>query len=417
MLIVAITTASFSNCAYAKGLSIDSLKERSESIKNGAMEKADSIKNDAKEKADNIKNDAKNKTDSITNDAQKKMDSAKKSATELADNAKNGVTDAYNTSTEYINSIVTSIDTKKFEKGWDIASKYVSANLSAQMGATYVQSVQTAITNAQTNLYNVSKTNQTLASKAGFVAEEWHTGTFNVDSVAAGSNYKAERPASNSKASSDINITKDGQVVKKIGSKYYKDGTSSAKAQSKTIMQNYSEYVANTQKDGKTPLSFTDYLDANVELKEAYKILDSEYASEYAGQTRLIPADQMDAASEYLRKKINKESVKEGANRKELAKGYQDTLDNLADRITAEDGTQSRPLSEEEAKAIADLCDNGDFDIEEFGITPSQMIKPKYILKQSMIAGGQAAALDVALSFVPELYTVIAYLIEQGDVV
>ena len=449
ILITIVVFSSTSNCAYAKGVNWNVLKEKSDSVVNDAKEKADDVKNAASEAADSAKkvtteatnnakktvsetaesakkaaNEAadstKKATTEATNNAKKAAsetaESAKKTAAEAADTAKNGITDAYNSSVNYICSVVTQIDTKKFENGWSAASKYAVSTIAAQKGSTYVKSVQTAITNAQTSIYNVTQNERTVASKAGFIAEEWHTGTFNVDSVASGSEYSAKRPDSNTKASADIVIEKNGKEVQKIGSKYYKDGTSSAKAQSKTIMQNYSEYLAKAEKDGKQPMSFNDYLDANVQLKDAYQILDSEYASEYAGQTRLIPADQMDEAAEYLRKKIGNEAGKEGPNRQKLAKSYQDTLDSLADRINAPDGTESKPLSENEAKAIADLCDNEDFNIEDFGVTTSQAIKPKYILKQSMMAGTQAAALEVALTIGPELYTVIAEGIKNGDI-
>lgn len=362
-------------------------------------------------------NSLREKGQQLTDTAKEGLNQAKDTTTQLANDAKEGIFNAYQTSSDYICGWVTSIDTKKFQDGWDIASKYVTSNISAQMGSDYVKSVQNAITNAQDSIRNTVNNNRTLASNAGFVAEEWATNTFNIDATAKGSKYTAERPASNGKASADVIVKKNGKVTQEIGLKYYKDGTSSAKAQTKSIIQNYNEYLAKAKKSGSQPMSFNEYLDANVKLKDAYKILNSEFASEYAGQTRLIPADQMNEAAEYLRKKIGKESAKDGTNRKALAKGYQETLDNLADKITEKDGTASIPLSEEEAKAIVDLCEKGDFNIEEFkGIKTSQMIKPKYILKQSMIAGTQAAALQAALTVGPEVYTVISDGIKNGNI-
>ena len=353
-------------------------------------------------------NSLREKGQQLTDTAKEGLNQAKDATTQLANDAKEGIFNAYQTSSDYICGWVTSIDTKKFQDGWDIASKYVTSNISAQMGSDYVKSVQNAITNAQNSIRNTVNNNRTLASNAGFVAEEWATSTFNIDATAKGSKYTAERPASNGKASADVVIS-NGKTTQEIGLKYYKDGTSTAKAQSKSIIQNYNEYLAKAEKSGTEIMSFTEYLDANVKLKEAYEVLHSEYASEYAGQTRLIPADQMDDAAAYLKKKIGKESSKDSIARKELAKGYKDTLDNLADKITAKDGTQSIPLTEEEAKALVDLCENGDFDIEDFkGIKTSQIIKPKYILKQSMIAGGQAASLEVALTVGPEVYAISA---------
>ena len=360
---------------------------------------------------DSILNNAQSIKDTVVDNANE----AKDSADQTTNTIRNELYSAYNSTSQYVNNILTNIDKEKFKRGWDTASKLAAVNLSSTRSTAYVSSVQKAITDAQKNLYSVVNKNSTLASNAGFVAEEWHTSTFNIDAAAKGSKYKAERPASTAKASSDINITKNGDIVQKIGSKYYKDGTASAKAQSKTIIQNYKEYQANAQKTGKEIMSLDDYLDANVNLKDAYKILDSEYASEYAGQTRLIPADQMDSAASYLRKQIGKEASKDKNTRTALSKSYQETLDSLAKKITAKDGTQSIPLTEDEAKALVDLCENGDFDIEDFkGLRTSQVIKPKYILKQSMISGSYAAALEIALTVGPEIYSIISDGIKKG---
>ncbi len=278
-----------------------------------------------------------------------------------------------------------------------------------------LSSVQKAITDAQKNLQATAKNNRTLESKAGFIAEEWHTSTFNIDAAANKSNYKAERPQSTAKASSDVVVKKKGVTVDDYGMKYYKNGTESAKAQSKTIMQNYKEYVAKAEKNGTAVKSFSEYLDDNVNLKDAEKILNSEYASEYAGQNRLIPADQMDEAKKYLRQKVNNEKSKGGTNRSELAKSYQETLDKMVDKVSAKDGTQSIPLTEEEAKLLAEMCEDDDFNLEDFkGVKASQVITPKYVLKQSISAGTQAAALEVALAVGPELFAVIGDGIKKG---
>lgn len=382
VLCSALSIITLPDTIYAENTTLGSLLDKAESVKDEAM-----------------------------NTANQALDSAGGSATTL----KNEAANAYNTTSQYVNEIITNIDTKKFRNGWNIASELAAANLSATIGSAYVTSVQTAISTAQKNIYNTANNNRTLASNTGFVAEEWHTSTFNIDAAAKGSKYSAERPASTTKASSDINITKNGKAIQEISSKYYKDGTASAKAQSKTIIQEYNEYSAKAAKSGTQIKTFNEYLDANVKLKEAYNILNSEYASEYAGQTRLIPADQMDDAASYLRQKIGKEAAKESPNRKALSKSYKETLDSLADKVTAKDGTQSIPLTEDEAKALVDLCESDEFNIEDFkDLSTSQVIKPKYILKQAMISGSYAAALEMALTVGPDVYDIISEGIKNG---
>jgi len=387
----------------------DASKKTQESL-DAASKKANEVYESTKEKA----SETYDKTKEKANEA---YDTAKEKTNEAAGKAKDAANSAYDSASQYVNYVITQIDTKRFKAGWDKAAALVSTNYAAALGSNYVTNVQKAITATQNSIVEECKNNRTVASKAGFVAEDWHTGTFNVDAAVKGSKYSADKLGVTDKASVDIAIKNGEEVVSKASSKYYKDATGSASAQAKTIMQNYAEYQDKELKKGsKDILSFNEYLDKNVQLKEAYDLMKSEYASEYAGQTRLIPADQLDEAQEYLRKKIAKESVKEGPNRKALAKSTQDTLDNLADHINAPDGTKSTPLSADEARAIVELCDEGDFNIEDFNISTSQVIAPKYILKQSISAGSQAAALQMALEVGPDVYAIIKEGIENGEI-
>lgn len=371
---------------------------------------------------DNIKykkDETQQKLKDAGNIINKEYNNAKDKALEASGVIKENATNAYNKASIFVDYVVTKIDTKKFEQGWDMASEFVSANYSAAIGSNYVNNVQKAITETQNNIVAVCNNKGPTASRAGFVAEEWHTGTFNVDAAVRDSKYKAERLGSNAKASVDIAIKNGDEVVSKVSSKYYKDATGSANAQAKNIMQDYYEYLAKESNNGNSnTLSFEDYLDKNVQLKEAYEIMESEYASEYAGQTRLIPEGQLDDAAEYLRKRVNKEANKDGVNRSALSESTKETLDNLSDQIVSKDGTKSTPLSADEAKAIVELCDDGEFDIEYFekSINVSQVIAPKYILKQSISAGTQAAAIQMALEVGPDIFAILREGIESGKI-
>ncbi len=402
-----------------KNTVIETTEEAADTLKKGindagqkASEATDSVKNginNAGQKASDAVSDLSNKASETANDLTNK-------AGEMADKARDGIQNAYNSTSDYIGNIISKIDTAAFKNGWDTAAQYTAAALAAQSGDKYVSQIQNAIAQTQENIQSVVKGEGTLASKAGFVAEEWHTGTFNIDAIASGSNYSAERPASNQKASADIVINKDGQVVSEASLKYYKDGTASAKAQSKNIMANYKEYLSNeTKKGNMSPLSFDEYINKNLKLSDAYEVLQSEYASEYAGQIKIIPADQLDEATEYFRRKIAKEST----NRPAMAEGYVETLNSLAGKLTAPDGTTSVPLSKDEAEMLVQLVEDGDLNLEDFnnkGINTSCLIKPKYVLRQALGAGAQAAALEIALAVGPDLFEVIAEGIRNGDI-
>lgn len=80
----------------------------------------------------------------------------------------------------------------------------------------------------------------------------------------------------------------------------------------------------------------------------------------YCGQVRVIPADQLKEACAWLRQKIATEST----IRPEQMERYQDTLRMLSDRLRDGQGTESIPLTEADAKALAVLAKEGDISAE-----------------------------------------------------
>lgn len=107
--------------------------------------------------------------------------------------------------------------------------------------------------------------------------------------------------------------------------KYYKDGISSAKQQSKTWGERYFEYCPQ-HKDKNTIMSYREYVNKNS---------NTPY---YEGHIRVIPSDQVQKAQEWLKRQIAKETA---LGRSEQVARYQETLDCLTDKLTGKDGTSS----------------------------------------------------------------------------
>ena len=84
----------------------------------------------------------------------------------------------------------------------------------------------------------------------------------------------------------------------------------------------------------------------------------------------MVPSDQIEKLRQLLKEKIATES----ARRPELAERYQDTLDKLTDRVRDSEGNESIPLSNDDAKEIAELAKEGDFDPAEYGITTEELV-------------------------------------------
>jgi hypothetical protein len=151
-------------------------------------------------------------------------------------------------------------------------------------------------------------------------------------------------------------------------------------------------------------------------LAQYDKSLDSLYDSLYAGQGKLIPTDQLDDAKAYLSKRKAKMSASESLERQKFSPELQETLDSLGDRISSPDGTQSKPLTEAEAKQLVELTRDGDLDLADFGITPAQLVTPTYILKQAINSGSQAAIISIAFEIGPDVYTILVDAAKDGKI-
>ena len=129
---------------------------------------------------------------------------------------------------------------------------------------------------------------------------------------------------------------------------------------------------------------------------------------------RVIPKDQLETACEWLKHKIEKES----AIRPEQVERYKETLKMLSDRLSDGKGTESIPLSDAEAKALAELAKKGDITYEQLkamGVSADEVIRFEYLAKQAFNAGLTAGIISVVLKVAPEIYKAIDYLIKTGQ--
>ncbi|WP_022765317.1 hypothetical protein [Butyrivibrio sp. XPD2006] len=410
---------------------IDKIKEAASDAGSATKDALNNAGNAAKEKANSAGKAAQDIAEKAEKATQEAVGNAGKVSKEAADKAKEKATEtggyisenaskAYNSAStaaqsagNSIKEYVSNIDTTKFKSGWDYASKYTGVAIASLKGQNYVNTVQKTISEhsalMQKELNDKVISARTIQQDAGFAAEIWHTNTFNIEAALDGSEYKAVRPDSNAKASVDVQI-QGKDYTQDYSSKYYKDASSSANAQAKTFIEDYHEYASHELRHGKEPMTESEY------LAQYDKPLDSLYDSLYSGQNRLIPADQLDDAREYLTKRKAKMSTSESVERQKFSPELQETLDSLADRIEAPDGTQSKPLTEAEAKQLVELTREGDLDLADFGITPSQLITTKYILKQSLNAGLQSAAVSTAFAIGPDLYSIIISAAKEGKI-
>lgn len=291
-----------------------------------------------------------------------------------------------------------------FSDGCDFIVNAMGGNVGAIHGDKYYGNVEKQIEKYAEDI-NAFKGFKTSANKLkGDIAEYHHADTHNIDAALKGKNVDAEVLRSHGLGSVDVQVENKGYSLK-----YYKDGASSAKQQAKSFYERYREYLSQSQQTDED-ITFEQYLKkSNIKSEDIEKIMHSAL---YENQGRLIPTEQLKQAREFLKRKIAEESQK----RPELVQKYQDTLDLLTDRIQSSKGTESIPLTDEEALKIAKLAKEGKFDPKEFGLDPKELISDKYIFNEAFKAGLSAAVISAVLVAAPQIYKMIEKLIEEGEI-
>ena len=221
--------------------------------------------------------------------------------------------------------------------------------------SVWAKELREAIIAANDNLMSVANTygNNSVPSLAGFYAEAFHVGSFNINSAKNNSSYLATLENSNELASVDISTNWGDDY----SLKYYKNAKQS--------------------------------LDKQAETLEGPGFPDSKYV----GQKRLIPSDQLEEAKNEATKKIAKE-----VNRPDVAKRYQETKDNLTDRIQSPDGVKSDLLTKGEADEWARNAKK-----KVIGFFPDKPVNLMNHVKEIGKAAGSAALISMTIQTAPIL--------------
>ena len=303
------------------------------------------------------------------------------------------------------NAWVSNLSTERFYEGCEYALEHMNIQSSALMTSEYIKEIETAIVNLKESINSAAGSARTTAQEAGFAAEKWTAGTFNINSAANNSLYTAEVVSSNELGSVDV-ATNYGEDA---GLKFYRTAGASANEQAKSVLKAYKEYSSKSN----NPKSLEEYLDSkdiDTKTKEAL------YKSVYDGQTRIIPTEQLPEATRFLQGQIDKLSKIDGEAVSLQTKTYQETLEKLSDRLRAPDGTQSKPLTYEEAQAIAELSQKGEFEPEDFGVTLSQVVSYRMILKQALGIGLDIGVLKTVFEVGPDLFSIIVEAAKTGNI-
>lgn len=288
-----------------------------------------------------------------------------------------------------------------FAKGYNTFSDIAGAAHGSYRAESYVGRISDACKELEDNINKFKGFETGIKQLKGDIQEFRSSGTFNINAALNESEYQTVVDRSHGYASADI-TTNWGE---EYGLKALYNGTVSAKAQSISQFQRFMEYRAIS---GRTDLTFENFL---IEKGlDPEKVLASDPI--YSGQMRLIPSDQLEEAIAFLKKQIANKSI---TNPDEVRR-YQETLDKLTARITAQDGTQSAEATTQELLDIAEKAKRGEYDAAEDGFSTEQLVKIEHILNQGIKAGLTAATITLVLKTAPEIYKCLDELLSNGSV-
>ena len=260
--------------------------------------------------------------------------------------------------------------TNEMEQGWAFAARLAGAEHSATVGRTYVNEVAKAIEEMEEAINNHPYRGQDVAHFKGYVAEEWHAGTFNINATAAQSADRATVLHSNASGSVDIQLDSGASYSAKV----YADGAKSAVAQAAV----------------------------------------SPYTGEaaYKDQFRLVPSDQLvDATNEAHRQALRNAEI-----RPNVSEAYSETERMLVDTVSNDEGISSTAKNRSDFEDMARSVKESEFRAEDAGVTVDTAITNEYMLQQALKAGYSAAAITVAIQLAPDIYKSIDYLIKTGRI-
>lgn len=225
--------------------------------------------------------------------------------------------------------------------------KAISA-MSEQETIQYLSNLDEALKGANEALERMIKTNAGVVSQNpnldGFIAEQYHAQTFNLNAEARGSKYRAKvlEPDGKGYAKNSVDIVivdENKKIVKRYQAKYYKDAIGTSKAVGK---------------------------------------------GNYNSQTMLTAPEQAKEVQEYLKGKGSKKTV--------------------TDHIAAPDGTTSTPLRKTDAKQMQNNAQSGranDFDWANSYQTKTVTTE---IAKKAGYAAVQGAAIGVGFDIARKMW-------------
>lgn len=298
-----------------------------------------------------------------------------------------------------------------FNEGWNYILEHSALFVGQKYNADTLVQEQDLINEINTFIDNLNKYKGDQLNPEqlkGYIAEEFHTHTFNINAILSKSKSRAYRLNSNGVGSVDVEVVTENGVVIPYSLKYCGTGRKSAVAQSINLIEKFKEY----EYSSKNPMSMEEYF-----LKNGWNLEDA-YISLYLDQGRVIPSDQLEQAIKYIEERIKRNIGKDGTGRNIDINRWKNTLEKLSSVIKDDKGVISIELTKEDSRFLAELSKKGLVDTkiikEKCGIDVMKELY-KIAFKDSIKAGLSSGITNLIFTIIPEIYKIIDYLIKTGE--
>lgn len=258
-----------------------------------------------------------------------------------------------------------------FERGYKYVLDNVGGAIGADISQAWIDRINQNIENMTQDMLSTAQAkNLDVDRLQGFMAEIWHTHTFNANAAIHHSTIKAVQLDVNTYASPDITIGRRQAQLK-----YYKTPEASVDAISKPVDEKH--YSQGLGKKGKTM---------------------------YHGFQKVIPLEQVTSAKSYIQDQIKKLKAEGTPEAKIKIKQLQEVQKTLTDVVSDGRGNKSISLSHSDAIKLAKAAKAGNIDKEllaECGLDINKLVTAKDIACESLKAGLSAATFSLILSITP----------------
>ena len=302
--------------------------------------------------------------------------------------------------------------TKDFKKGYLYVIDNIAGATGVQVSQEWIESINETVDVMTQNMVETAQAkNLGVDQLQGFIAEIWHTETFNTKATIHHSSSNAMQPDVNTFGSADVIVGK-----KNFSLKSYNTEKGSYRALSETPWERYCKLRSQAESKGQSYKSFDDFLSergrANDEMAKV---------SMYYGQGKVVSADMLNGAKALLHRKILSlagDTNPTSETQIQIAR-YQEVYQTLTDVVSDNNGNESISLSHSDAIKLAKAAKAGDIDkelLKECGLDINKLVSAKDIVVESLKAGISAATLSLIIGITPTIINGISMLISSGEI-